>query len=112
MRLEAANDARHAERVVVLGAIERADDEIDDAQVKKARRRRAAVARCFRLRQHLRLLRVLNAPQQLLGVFGAARHNVGHAEIGQHHRIDDEDVGRALNRACFGFVKKNNVNGD
>ena len=83
VRLQALDDARDAEFKVTLRAVERANDEVDDAEVEGLL---VGV-----LHHHLVLLN-LEAPHHLLGAFVEGRHNVRHAEVGEHNSRAVEDL--------------------
>mmetsp|Transcript_118046 Transcript_118046/g.376387 ORF Transcript_118046/g.376387 Transcript_118046/m.376387 type:complete len:416 (-) Transcript_118046:800-2047(-) len=81
VRLQGLHDSADAELEVALGAIQGADDQVDDAQV---------VDRLGRI-CHLLLL-LLHQPHELLGLLVGGGHDVGHAEVRQDDGRDAQQV--------------------
>jgi len=75
VRLQRLDDAADAELVVALGAVQRPDDEVDDAEVEDLPVRVVV--------GHVLLL-LLDLAHELLRLLVLARHDVAHAEVGQN----------------------------
>ena len=73
--------AADAELEVALRAVERADHQVDDAQVEH-----------LLVRVGLALLLLLDAAHELLGLLVLRRHDVGDAQVGEHDRGHLQDA--------------------
>ena len=73
--LEGFDDPRDAELVVALGAVQRPDDEVDDAQVE---------APTLGILRRRALLLLLDPTHQLLRLLVLTRHDVRHAQVREH----------------------------
>ncbi len=82
VRLQGLDDAADAELVVALRAVQRTDDQVDDAQVEDL---------AIRIVISHMLLLLLDLAHELLGLLVLAGHDVAHAEVGEHDSRHVED---------------------